>query len=113
MEIQDIQPGRSLHRLEPSNLASVPAVTSDRDCALQVPSRAAGGSVNERLPTTANETDISITTADSPCSFAANGCIFKPAVEAKRIDLSFVFDPLKAAHRSNVESLSHQITVVP
>src|SRR5439155_6321972 len=41
-----------------------------------------------------------------------NGDDFKLAVEAKRIDLAFLFDPMMAVHTSNVEALPHQITAV-
>jgi hypothetical protein len=37
---------------------------------------------------------------------------FKLTVEAKRIDLAFLFDPMMAVHTSNVEPLPHQITAV-
>ena len=37
---------------------------------------------------------------------------FKLAVEAKRIDLAFLFDPMMAIHTSNVDALPHQITAV-
>ena len=42
----------------------------------------------------------------------AHGEDFKLAVEAKRIDLAFLFDPMMAVHTSNVDPLPHQITAV-
>jgi hypothetical protein len=47
-----------------------------------------------------------------PWSFDGDGDAFKLAVEAKRIDLAFLFDPMMAVHTSNVEPLPHQITAV-
>src|SRR5258708_1392079 len=47
-----------------------------------------------------------------PWSLEGDGDAFKLAVEAKRIDLAFLFDPMMAVHTSNVEPLPHQITAV-
>jgi len=112
MKIQDIQPGQTLEGLEPSALATVSAVVPIGDTAVQVYYRNSDGVVIERLLTAADESNISIATAESPWSFDGNGEAFKLAVEAKRIDLAFLFDPMMAVHTSNVEPLPHQITAV-
>jgi SNF2 family DNA or RNA helicase len=112
MKIQDIQPGQTLEGLEPSSLATVAAVAAIGDGAVQVFYRTADGGVKERLLSAADEPNISIATAESPWSFDGNGEAFKLAVEAKRIDLAFLFDPMMAVHTSNVEPLPHQITAV-
>lgn len=112
MKIQDIQPGQTLEGLEPSCLATVAAVAAIGDGAVQVFYRTSDGGVKERLLSAADESNISIATAESPWSFDGNGEAFKLAVEAKRIDLAFLFDPMMAVHTSNVEPLPHQITAV-
>lgn len=112
MKIQDIQPGQTLEGLEPSSLATVAAVAAIGDGAVQVFYRTSDGGVKERLLSAADEANIFIATAESPWSFDGNGEAFKLAVEAKRIDLAFLFDPMMAVHTSNVEPLPHQITAV-
>ncbi len=112
MKIQDIQPGQTLQGLEPSSLATVAAVAPIGDGAVQVFYRTGDGSVKERLLSAADEPNISVATAESPWSFDGDGEAFKLAVEAKRIDLAFLFDPMMAVHTSNVEPLPHQITAV-
>ncbi|MCC9601014.1 DUF3883 domain-containing protein [Stieleria sp. JC731] len=112
MKIQDIQPGQTLEGLEPSCLATVAAVAAIGDGAVQVFYRTSDGGVKERLLSAADEPNISIATAETPWSFDGNGEAFKLAVEAKRIDLAFLFDPMMAVHTSNVEPLPHQITAV-
>lgn len=112
MKIQDIQPGQTLEGLEPSCLATVAAVAPIGDGAVQVFYRTGDVGVKERLLSAADEPNISIATAESPWSFDGNGEAFKLAVEAKRIDLAFLFDPMMAVHTSNVEPLPHQITAV-
>ena len=42
----------------------------------------------------------------------ADGADFKLAVEAYRINLAHLFDPMMAVHTFNVEPLPHQITAV-
>jgi superfamily II DNA or RNA helicase len=59
-----------------------------------------------------DETGLSIATTERPWSFEGDGEAFKLTVEAKRIDLAFLFDPMMAVHTSNVEALPHQITAV-
>ncbi|WP_442483355.1 helicase-related protein [Aeoliella sp. SH292] len=112
MKIDDIQPGQTLEGLESSSLATVAAVAPIGDGAVQIFYRTGDGSVKERLLTAADEPNISLATAESPWSFDGNGEAFKLAVEAKRIDLAFLFDPMMAVHTSNVEPLPHQITAV-
>lgn len=70
------------------------------------------GTIRERLVTGADIGMISVATVERPWSFDGDGDAFKLAVEAKRIDLAFLFDPMMAVHTSNVEPLPHQITAV-
>ena len=58
----------------------------------------------------ADEENIALATQERPWSFDGDGEAFK--LEAKRIDLAFLFDPMMAVHTSNVEPLPHQITAV-
>ena len=67
------------------------------------------GSIRERLLTEADLPTISFATSERPWSFDGDGTAFQLAVEAKRIDLSFLFDPMMAVHTSNVDPLPHQI----
>jgi hypothetical protein len=55
---------------------------------------------------------FSVAVAERPWAFDGNGEDFKLAVEAKRIDLAFLFDPVMAVHTSSVQPLPHQIAAV-
>ena len=68
--------------------------------------------LKDRLLNRADELSISIATTERPWSFEGDGEAFKLTVEAKRIDLAFLFDPMMAVHTSNVDPLPHQITAV-
>ena len=68
--------------------------------------------LKDRLLNRADEDQITIATVERPWAFDGDGENFKLTVEAKRIDLAFLFDPMMAVHTSNVEPLPHQITAV-
>ncbi len=49
---------------------------------------------------------------ESPWSFAGNGDMLRLVSEARRIRLSYLFDPHLAVHSSLIDPLPHQITAV-
>lgn len=110
--LEAIVPGLSLTGLDPIGIGSVIAVVPIADGAVQVIYRTPDGGVKERLLNRADEAILSIATVERPWSFDGDGEAFKLTVEAKRIDLAFLFDPMMAVHTSNVEPLPHQITAV-
>jgi superfamily II DNA or RNA helicase len=110
--LEDITPGLALTGLEPAAIGSVVAVVPIGEGAVQVLYKTPDGTIKDRLLNRADEENISIATSERPWSFDGDGEDFKLAVEAKRIDLAFLFDPMMAVHTSNVEPLPHQITAV-
>lgn len=110
--IDEIKPGLSLTGLEPgmvvSVLASVPIGTGSAQVIYKLPD----GTIRERLISGADLGALAVATVERPWSFEGDGDAFKLAVEAKRIDLAFLFDPMMAVHTANVEPLPHQITAV-
>jgi hypothetical protein len=93
-------------------VATLVAVVPIGDGAVQVIYKTPEGTIKDRLLGRADEANISIATIERPWAFDGNGEDFKLAVEAKRIDLAFLFDPMMAIHTSNVDALPHQITAV-
>lgn len=112
MRLEEITPGSSLTGLEPSAVATVIAVVPIADGAVQVIYKTPDGTLKDRLLGRADEDSIAVATQERPWSFDGDGEAFKLAVEAKRIDLAFLFDPMMAVHTSNVDPLPHQITAV-
>jgi len=110
--LESITPGLSITGLDPTGIGSVIAVVPIADGAVQVLYKTPEGAIKERLLNRGDEPNISIATAERPWSFDGDGEAFKLTVEAKRIDLAFLFDPMMAVHTSNVEPLPHQITAV-
>ncbi|MFM2295044.1 MAG: hypothetical protein RLZZ350_1457, partial [Verrucomicrobiota bacterium] len=112
MKIEDIKPGLSLAGLEPAVIGSVVAVVPIAEGTVQVLYKTPDGTLKERLINRADEPNLTVATTERPWSFDGDGETFKLVVEAKRIDLAFLFDPMMAVHTSNVEALPHQITAV-
>ena len=110
--IESITSGLSLTGLDPTGIGSVIAVVPIAEGAVQVLYKTPDGAIKERLLNRGDESGISIATTERPWSFEGDGEAFKLTVEAKRIDLAFLFDPMMAVHTSNVEPLPHQITAV-
>lgn len=112
MQLENIAPGLALTGLEPVTIGIVVAVVPIGDGAVQIIYKTPDGALKDRLLSRADEANISIATSECPWSFDGDGEAFKLAVEAKRIDLAFLFDPMMAVHTSNVDPLPHQITAV-
>lgn len=112
ISLESITQGLSLEGLEPGVVSTVVAVVPIADGAVQIIYKTPDGSLKDRLLNRGDEGSISIATTQRPWSFEGDGESFKLTVEAKRIDLAFLFDPMMAVHTSNVDPLPHQITAV-
>jgi len=112
MRLEDLRPGLNIVGLEPTDIVSLIAVVPIGEGTVQVIYKTAAGGLKERLLGRLDEAQIDIATQGRPWSFDGDGEAFKLAVEAKRMDLAFLFDPMMAVHSSNVEPLPHQITAV-
>jgi hypothetical protein len=112
MKLEEIAIGNNLTGIEPTLVVSVIAVRPIAEGAFEVIYKTPDGTIRDRLLGRADEESINVATVERPWSFDGDGDAFKLAVEAKRIDLAFLFDPMMAVHTSNVEPLPHQITAV-
>ena len=112
IRLEDISAGMALTGVEPAALATVVSVIRIADGAAQLIYRTPDGHLRERLLNRSDEPGIGLAVAHRPWSFEGDGETFKLVVEAKRIDLAFLFDPMMAVHTSDVEPLPHQITAV-
>jgi hypothetical protein len=94
VRIEELPPGLSLVGLESSGIATIAAVVPISDDSVQFIYKTGDGSLRDRLIGRTDEASLSIAEAERPWSFECNGEAFKLAVEAKRIDLAFLFDPM-------------------
>jgi hypothetical protein len=74
--------------------------------------RNAQGKLDEQTVFRSDEHRLSLATAGRAWAFDADPASFKLALEAYRISLAHLFDPMMAVHTSNVEPLPHQISAV-
>src|SRR5271165_6398688 len=112
MRIEDIKAGDSLQGIEPTTLVTVVAVVPISTDAIQLVYKTPDGTLKDRLLGRHDEKNIATATRERPWSFDGDGDAFKLAVEAKRIDLAYLFDSMMAVHTSDVEPLPHQISAV-
>lgn len=112
MKLEEITAGQSLTGIESEVIVQVITPVRIGPDSVQLIYKQPDGTIRETLLDRGREDSIAVATAESPWSFDGDGEAFKLAVEAKRIDLAFLFDPMMAVHTSNVEPLPHQITAV-
>jgi len=111
LKLEQIEAGLSVAGLEPEAIVAIIAATKMGD-SVKVTYELPDGSPKSLLISRVDEERLSVAQAERPFSFDGDGEAFKLAVEAKRIDLAFLFDPMMAVHTSNVTPLPHQITAV-
>ena len=112
LRLEHIQKNAALSGLEPGQVVRIVTTEPVGDNALTVYYKTADGSLRERMLFRSDEPKLSLAEAGRPWGFDAPGEEFKLAVEAYRINLAHLFDPMMAVHTSNVEPLPHQITAV-
>src|SRR5438445_9413003 len=98
MRLEDLTPGTSLIGLEPSAVATTVAVVPIAEGTVQVIYKTPDGTLKDRLLNRNDEPSIELATQERPWAFDGDAENFKLAVEAKRIDLAFLFDPMMAVH---------------
>jgi len=112
LKLEDIKIGAQLAGLTPNELASVVAVTPVGTDAVTIIYKTHSGAIKEQLLFRDSEAKLSIAQAGLAWSFDSPSTDFKLVLEAMRIQMGFLFDPMMAIHTSNVEPLPHQISAV-
>lgn len=112
LTLEKIEKNAQISGLEPGQVVRIVTTEHIGDDALTVYYKTADGILHERMIFRSDEGNLSLAEAGRPWSFEAPGEEFKLAVEAYRINLAHLFDPMMAVHTSNVEPLPHQITAV-
>ena len=112
LRLEDIKEKAAVSGIEPGQVVRIVTTEPVGDNALTVYYKTADGKLLERMLFRSDEAKLSQAEAGRPWAFDAPGEEFKLAVEAYRINLAHLFDPMMAVHTSNVEPLPHQITAV-
>ncbi|MCG8556385.1 MAG: DEAD/DEAH box helicase, partial [Proteobacteria bacterium] len=112
MKLEDLRPEMRVRGVEPSaevKLLHVEVLGSD---AVNVTYKQRSGGVGQQTLFRHHEAVLREVTASLEFAFSADAHDFKLAVEALRIDLAHLFDPMMAVHTADVEPLPHQIAAV-
>ena len=112
VKLEDIQINASLEGVEPGQVIRVVATEPAGADGITIIYKTAEGKIAERMLFRADELNLSIATVNRPWSFEASGEELKLGIEAYRIRLAHLFDPMMAVHTSDVTPLPHQITAV-
>ncbi len=112
LKLEDIKVGAQIEGLVPGELAEVIAVTPVGADALTVIYKAHSGSLHDQLVYRSSESSLSLAKTGLAWSFDSPSRSFKLALEAMRIQMGFLFDPMMGIHTSNVIPLPHQISAV-
>lgn len=112
LKLEDIKVGAEIEGLVPNELAKVISVSYIGEDAITVFFKTHSGELKEQLLFRDSEPNLSLAQAGLAWSFDSPSHEFKLALEAMRIQMGFLFDPMMAVHSSNVEPLPHQISAV-
>uniref|UniRef100_E6QQ23 ATP-dependent RNA helicase n=1 Tax=mine drainage metagenome TaxID=410659 RepID=E6QQ23_9ZZZZ len=112
LKLEDIKKNAAISGIAPGHVVRVVTTEPIGDNALTIYYKTSDGALHERMLFRADELSLSLAEAGRPWAFDASGEDFKLAVEAWRINLAHLFDPMMAVHTSNVEPLPHQISAV-
>lgn len=112
IRLSDLTRGIRISGIEPDQVVQVIDVNHSGDEAATVTYRTADNQLGERTLFSDDTRKLEIVEENISWDLSADPDAFKLAVEAYRINVAHLFDPMMAVHTSNVEPLPHQITAV-
>ncbi len=112
LRLEDIKKNAAAAGIDPTAPVRVMTAELVGQNALTVIYKTVEGTILERMLFRSDEGNLFVAVAARPWAFDASSEDFKLAMEALRIHLAHLFDPMMAVHTSNVEPLPHQITAV-
>ena len=112
LKLEQIAKDAQLDGLVPGEVVRVINIDEIGPNARLIAYRNAQGKLDEQTIFRSDEHRLTLATAGRAWAFDADPAGFKLALEAYRISLAHLFDPMMAVHTSNVEPLPHQISAV-
>lgn len=111
--LEQISVGTRVRGLLPDQVATVVAAKWFGSSAIELHYKIEEtGSVGTQLLLRADQERLELLAEGSQWSFDADGALFRLVMEAYRLNLAFLFDPLLALSVSQVEALPHQLSAV-
>ena len=112
LKLEELAKDAQIEGLVPGEIVRLINVDEIGPNARVVAYRNAQGKLDEQTLFRGDEHRLSLASAGRAWAFDADPASFRLALEAYRISLAHLFDPLMAVHTSNVEPLPHQISAV-
>jgi superfamily II DNA or RNA helicase len=112
LSLEDIKKDAQIQGIEPNQIVRIVTTEFVGENALTVYYKDSRGRLSERMLYRSDEPNLSIAKEGRPWALDAPPNEFKLGLEAFRINLAHLFDPMMAIHSSNVEPLPHQISAV-
>jgi len=112
LKLEDLRKDAQIQGLEHHEIVRLVAVETLGDNARTVVYRRPDGRLGEQTLFRSDEDRLALAEAGRAWAFDAPGAEFKLGLEACRIHLAHLFDPMLAVHTANVEPLPHQISAV-
>ncbi|ABK45211.1 helicase domain protein [Magnetococcus marinus MC-1] len=112
LKLEDIKKNCQIRGIESNEIVRVVSIEPVGHDALTVYYKNSQGRLGEQMLFRSDEGRLELAQEGRPWGFDAPGPDFKLGVEAFRIQLAHLFDPMMAVHTSNVEPLPHQISAV-
>lgn len=112
LKLEDLKKDAQIRGLEGNKIVRVVSIEPVGDNAANVFYIDPDGKPGTQMLFRSDESRLELAQAGRPWAFDAPGEEFKLCLEAYRINLAHLFDPMMAVHTSNVEPLPHQISAV-
>ncbi|MCY1281575.1 RNA polymerase-associated protein RapA [compost metagenome] len=112
VKLEDIKKDALIRGIEPEEIVRIASVERVGEHAVSVIYKTNQGRLGEQMLFRTDEARLDLAQAGRPWAFDASAEEFKLGLEALRIQLAHLFDPMMAVHTSNVEPLPHQISAV-
>ena len=112
LKLEDITKDAQIRGIEPEEIIRVVTVELVGDDAITVYYKNSQGRLGEQMLFRSDEARLELAEVGRAWAFDASGADFKLGLEAYRISLAHLFDPMMAVHTSNVDPYPHQISAV-
>jgi SNF2 family DNA or RNA helicase len=112
IKLEHLKSGIYISGLEGADVVQIKSIEFVGSEAATVLYKNSHGQIREQLLHRSDEERLQLANNSRPWTFKSDGKEFKLAIEAQRIRLAHLFDPMMAVHTSNVEPLPHQISAV-
>ncbi len=112
LKLEDIKKDAQIRGILPDEIVRVVQTEPVGDNAVTVYYKDNQGRLGEQMLFRSDEARLELAEKGRPWAFDAPGADFKLGLEALRIRLAHLFDPMMAVHTANVEPLPHQISAV-